>query len=69
MLIADHVRKIAGIDKYVGNSYDNETGRFVEELRVYEREVGNFQFKVLDEDVVKCITNLPVDLMVWILIR
>ena len=61
MLIADHIRKVAGVDKYIANSYD-ETGRFVEELRIYEREVGNFQFKILDEDVVKCITNLPVEL-------
>jgi DNA polymerase II large subunit len=62
MLIADHVRKITSLEKYVANSYDDETGRFIEELRIYEREVGNFQFKVLDEDVVKCITNLPVEL-------
>src|SRR6478672_8505198 len=62
MLIADHIRKVAGVDKYIANSYDDETGRFVEELRIYEREVGNFQFKVLDEDVVKCIVSLPVEL-------
>ncbi len=62
MLIADHVRKITGLEKYAANSYDDETGRFIEELRIYEREVGNFQFKVLDEDVVKCITNVPVEL-------
>src|SRR5215211_2870053 len=64
MLIADHIRKVDGVDKYIANSYDDddETGRFVEELRIYEREVGNFQFKILDEDVVKCITNLPVEL-------
>jgi DNA polymerase II large subunit len=62
MLIADHARKIAGVEKYVANSYDDETGRFIEELRIYEREVGNFQFKVLDEDVVKCIVSLPVEL-------
>ena len=62
MLIADHIRKITSLEKYAANSYDDETGRFVEELRIYEREVGNFQFKVLDEDVVKCITNLPVEL-------
>src|SRR5690349_18394513 len=62
MLIADHVRKVVDVDKYIANSYDDETGRFVEELRIYEREVGNFQFKVLDEDVVKCITNLPVEI-------
>src|ERR687894_338576 len=62
MLIADHIRKVAGVDKYIANSYDDETGRFVEELRIYEREVGNFQFKILDEDVIKCISNLPVEL-------
>src|SRR5215472_14421169 len=62
ILIADHVRKITSLEKYVANSYDDETGRFIEELRIYEREVGNFQFKVLDEDVVECITNLPVEL-------
>jgi DNA polymerase II large subunit len=62
MLIADHARKVAGLAKYVANSFDDETGRFVEELRIYEREVMGFQFKVLDEDVVKCISNVPVEL-------
>jgi DNA polymerase II large subunit len=62
ILIADHIRKVVDVNKYIANSYDDETGRFIEELRIYEREVGNFQFKILDEDVVKCITNLPVEL-------
>jgi len=62
MLIADHVRKIIGLDKYVANSYDDEISRFVEELRIYEREVGNFQFKVSDEDVSRCISSLPVEI-------
>jgi len=62
MLIADHVRKIAGLSKYQANSYDDETGRFVEELRVYEREVGNFQFHVPNEDLITVISNLPVEL-------
>ncbi|HYZ49446.1 MAG TPA: DNA polymerase II large subunit, partial [Nitrososphaeraceae archaeon] len=62
MLIADHARRVVGVAKYIANSYDDETGRFIEELRIYEREVGNFQFKVLDEDVIKCIMNLSVEL-------
>lgn len=62
MLIADHARKVVGLAKYIANSFDDETGRFVEELRIYEREVMGFQFKVLDEDVIKCISNLPVEL-------
>ena len=62
MLIADHVRQVSGLAKYQTNSYDDETGRFIEELRLYEREVGNFQFKVLDKDVDYCISNLPVEI-------
>ena len=62
MLIADHARKVAGLGKYIANSFDDETGRFVEELRIYEREVMGFQFKVLDEDVIKCISSVPVEL-------
>ncbi|HEX2014585.1 MAG TPA: DNA polymerase II large subunit, partial [Nitrososphaera sp.] len=62
MLIADHARKVAGLATYRANSFDDETGRFVEELRIYEREVMGFQFKVLDEDVVRCISSLPVEL-------
>jgi len=62
MLIADQVRKVSGLDKYQANSFDDETGRFIEELRLYEREVGNFQFKILDEDIHNCISNLPVEL-------
>ncbi|MGB5089671.1 MAG: DNA polymerase II large subunit, partial [Nitrososphaeraceae archaeon] len=62
MLIADHVRKIIGLDKYIANSYDDEISRYVEELRIYEREVGNFQFKVSDGDVIRCISSLPVEI-------
>jgi DNA polymerase II large subunit len=62
MLIADQVRKVTKLDKYQANSFDDETGRFIEELRLYEREVGNFQFKILDEDIHNCISNLPVEL-------
>jgi len=63
ILIADHVRKAVGLSRYQANSFDDETGRFVEELRVYEREAkGSFQFHVLDDDVTTVISNLPVEL-------
>ena len=62
MLIADHVRKAANLSKYQANSFDDETGRFVEELRIYEREASSFQFHVLDQDIVTVISNLPVEL-------
>lgn len=62
MLIADHVRKAAGLDRYQANSYDDEAGRFVEELRIYERDASNFQYHVHDEDIEHVIRNLPVEL-------
>ena len=62
MLIADHVRKAVGLRKYQANSFDDETGRFVEELRIYEREASSFQFHILDEDIEHVISNLPVEL-------
>ena len=62
ILIADHVRKAAGLSKFQANSFDDETGRFVEELRIYERDAGNFQFHILDEDIEHVISHLPVEL-------
>lgn len=62
MLIADHVRKAIGLDRYIANSFDDEISRYVEELRIYEREVGSFQFKVSDKDVIRCIDSLPVEI-------
>ena len=62
MLIADHVRKAVGLSKFQANSFDDETGRFVEELRIYEREASSFQFHILDEDIEHAISNLPVEL-------
>ncbi|MDA7959385.1 MAG: DNA polymerase II large subunit [Nitrosopumilus sp.] len=61
MLIADHVRRAAGLDRYQADCFDDETGRFVEELRIYERESA-FQFHILDEDIERVISNLPVEL-------
>jgi len=62
LVIADQVRKTLGLDKYNGTGYDDEVGRFVEELRIYERDVGNFQYKITDQDVQKAIENLPVEI-------
>ena len=62
MLLADHVRKTVGLSKFQANSFDDETGRFIEELRIYEREASSFQFHILDEDIEHVISNLPVEL-------
>ncbi len=62
LIIADHIRKVLGLESYKVNSWnDDESGRFIEELRIYEREVSNFQFKISDEDIQHLLKNIPVE--------
>jgi DNA polymerase II large subunit len=60
VLIGDVVAKKLGLSPY--RAREEEIGRYIEELRVYEREVGNFQYRVTDEDIRIAISNLPVEI-------
>src|SRR5208283_3580867 len=60
VLIGDVVAKKLGLSPY--KAREEEIGRYIEELRVYEREVGNFQYRVSDEDIRVAISNLPVEI-------
>jgi DNA polymerase II large subunit len=60
VLIGDVVAKKLGLSPY--HAREEEIGRYIEELRVYEREVGNFQYRVTDEDIRFAISNLPVEI-------
>jgi DNA polymerase II large subunit len=60
VLIADVVAKKLGLSPY--RARDEEIARYIEELRVYEREVGNFQYRVSDSDVRIALSNLPVEI-------
>lgn len=63
LVIADHVRRLLGLEKYRPDYLDDdEVGRFLEELRIYEREVGNFQFRVSDESVQYVLNHIPVEI-------
>jgi DNA polymerase II large subunit len=59
LVIADYVRHQLGLGRY--KATELEAKRFVEELRVYEREVARFQFKVSDEELFNAIMRLPVE--------
>ena len=59
LVIADYVRHQLGLARY--RATELEAKRFVEELRVYEREVARFQFKVSDEELFNAIMRLPVE--------
>jgi len=59
LVVADHVRKILGLDSY--KPTDVEVRRFLEELRLYEREVSRFQYHLPDELLVSALERLPVE--------
>ncbi len=59
LVIADYVRHQLGLAKY--KATELEAKRFVEELRLYEREVARFQFKVSDEELFNAVMRLPVE--------
>jgi len=60
LVIADLTAEKLGLSSY--RAREEEIGRYTEELRVYEREVGNFQYRITDEDVRSAISNLPVEI-------
>ncbi len=59
LVVADYVRRLLGLSRY--RATEQEARRFVEELRLYEREVGRFQFRVSDEELFHAIMHLPVE--------
>jgi len=59
LVIADYVRHQLGLGRY--RATELEAKRFVEELRIYERAVARFQFKVSDDELFNTIIHLPVE--------
>lgn len=59
LVIADHVRKVLGLAPY--KATEQEVDRFIEELRVYERDVSNFQYVVSDDDIKYALLHLPIE--------
>jgi len=58
-VIADFVRRLLKLDRYKPTREEIE--RFIEELRLYEREVGQFQYNVSDEQLRLALEHLPVE--------
>lgn len=59
LVVGDFVRRLLGLERYKPTA--EEVGRFVEELRLYERTVGRFQYKVSDEELRNALESLPVE--------
>ncbi|MEM3565374.1 MAG: DNA polymerase II large subunit [Candidatus Bathyarchaeia archaeon] len=59
LVIGDFVRKILGLDRY--KPTEEEIARFIEEIRLYERNVSRFQYHVSDEELQRALRWLPVE--------
>ncbi|MGQ9551749.1 MAG: DNA polymerase II large subunit, partial [Candidatus Bathycorpusculaceae bacterium] len=59
LVVGDFVRRLLGLDRY--KPTEEEISRFIEELRLYERSVGRFQYHVSDEEIRKALQWLPVE--------
>jgi DNA polymerase II large subunit len=59
LVVGDFVRRLLGLDRYKPTA--EEISRFVEELRLYERSVGRFQYHIPDEELRKALEWLPVE--------
>ncbi len=59
LVVGDYVRRLLGLDRYKPTA--EEISRFLEELRLYERSVGRFQYHIPDEELKKALNSLPVE--------
>ena len=59
LVVGDFVRGLLGLDRY--NSTEAEIGRFIEEIRLFERSIARFQYHVSDEELRKALQSIPVE--------
>ncbi len=59
LVVGDFVRRLLGLDRY--KATQEEVSRFIEELRLYERSVGRFQYHIPDEELKKAFDYLTIE--------
>ncbi len=59
LVIGDFVRGLLGLDRY--KPTEEEINRFIEEMRLFERSVGRFQYHVSDEQLRMAIESIPIE--------
>jgi DNA polymerase II large subunit len=59
LVIGDHIRRRLGLEKYY--PAEDEIRRFIEEIRLYEREVSRFQYHISDEELENALQRIPVE--------
>jgi len=59
LVVGDFVRQQLALDRY--KPTEEEVARFTEELRLYERSVGRFQYHIPDDELKKALYLIPVE--------
>ena len=59
IVIGDFIRQRLGLDRY--KPTNDEIQRFIEEIRLYEREVNRFQYHISDEELEFALKNFTVE--------
>jgi DNA polymerase II large subunit len=59
LVVGDYVRRELNLDIY--KPTEEEISRFIEELRLYERSVGRFQYHIPDEELRKALKLVPIE--------
>ncbi len=59
LVVGDFVRRLLGLDRY--KPTEEEINRFIEEMRLYERNIGRFQYHVTDVQLRMALESIPVE--------
>ncbi|HIP17023.1 MAG TPA: DNA-directed DNA polymerase II large subunit [Methanothermococcus okinawensis] len=60
VLVGDYVRKNMGLSKYMPS--EDEIERYVEEVDLYQSEVGSFQYSPSAEEIRTAVKNIPIEI-------
>ncbi|XRP96809.1 DNA-directed DNA polymerase II large subunit [Methanocaldococcus sp. 16A] len=60
VLVGDFVRKAMGLDRY--KPTEDEIERYVEEVELYQSEVGSFQYNPTADEIRTAIRNIPIEI-------
>ncbi|ACX72717.1 DNA polymerase II, large subunit DP2 [Methanocaldococcus vulcanius M7] len=60
VLVGDFVRKAMNLDKY--KPTEDEIERYVEEVELYQSEVGSFQYSPTADEIRTAIRNIPIEI-------
>lgn len=59
IIVGDYIRRLLKLDRY--KATEDETARFIEEVRLFERSIARFQYHISDEELRRAIQNIPVE--------